>query len=255
MLSLVNVLVGVWVLLSPWLLEFSEFGRPAWNAAATGLGIAVIAAAVASGRYASVVWGNVLLGPWLLASPWVLDYLTVETASGNAVISGAVVMVVAGAIAASDDGMASGRRPGSVGADGAGERADGGRRRLEPDHDGVQLHHPAGAWDPDRGHRSWLFLFALVVWSLATVLFPATYPGLDGAICLVIAAVVFLASVLAHELGHALRAVAAGLAVAATRSAARAGPAFGILLVAIGLLGLFTGGGLAASGSPSWAGS
>ena len=201
---------------------------------------------------------------------------------------------------------------------------------------------------PIGAHWSWLFVFALVLWSLATVLFPATYPGLDGATYLAMAAaaaVLFFASVLAHELGHALRAVhegeridgitlwlfggvarlrgqpespgaefriaAAGPAVtvvlvavfwvvalaagrfgwpagvrglfdylarinllvlgfnlvpalpldggrvlrawlwrrqqsflAATRSAARAGQAFGMLLVAIGLLGLFTGGGL-----------
>jgi hypothetical protein len=49
MLSLVNLVVGVWVLLSPWLLGFSGLGRPAWNAAATGLGIAAIAAAAAMG--------------------------------------------------------------------------------------------------------------------------------------------------------------------------------------------------------------
>ena len=39
-----------------------------------------------------------------------------------------------------------------------------------------------------------------MVWSLATVLFPATYPGLDGATYLAMAAaaaVLFLASVLA----------------------------------------------------------
>ena len=52
-----------------------------------------------------------------------------------------------------------------------------------------------------------------MVWSLATVLFPATYPGLDGATYLAMAAaaaVLFFTSVLAHELGHALRAVREG---------------------------------------------
>jgi PDZ domain-containing secreted protein/Zn-dependent protease/CBS domain-containing protein len=66
---------------------------------------------------------------------------------------------------------------------------------------------------PIGAHWSWLLVFALVVWSLGTALFPATYPGLDGATYLVMAAVaalVFFASVLAHELGHALRALAEG---------------------------------------------
>ena len=58
-------------------------------------------------------------------------------------------------------------------------------------------------------HWNWLLVFAIVVWSLATALFPATYPGLDGTTYLVmalVAGVIFFGSVLLHELGHALRA-------------------------------------------------
>ena len=62
-------------------------------------------------------------------------------------------------------------------------------------------------------HWTWLLVFAIVVWSLGTALFPATYPGLDGATYLgmaVAAALLFFGSVLAHELGHALRALDEG---------------------------------------------
>ena len=65
-------------------------------------------------------------------------------------------------------------------------------------------------------HWSWLFVFAIVVWSLGTVLFPATYPGLDGSTHLImalVAAVVLFTSVLLHELGHALRALSEGLPI------------------------------------------
>ena len=65
-------------------------------------------------------------------------------------------------------------------------------------------------------HWSWLFVFAIVVWSLATALFPATYPGLDGWVYLAMAgvsAVVLFSSVLLHELGHALRALREGLPI------------------------------------------
>ncbi|MDQ4070402.1 MAG: CBS domain-containing protein, partial [Actinomycetota bacterium] len=63
---------------------------------------------------------------------------------------------------------------------------------------------------------SWLFVFAIVVWSLSTVLFPATYPGLEGTAYLamaVVAAALFFGSVLLHELGHALRAVREGMQI------------------------------------------
>ena len=56
----------------------------------------------------------------------------------------------------------------------------------------------------------------IVVWSLATALFPATYPGLEGWVYLVMAAVsalVLFSSVLLHELGHALRGLREGLPI------------------------------------------
>ncbi|HVL05825.1 MAG TPA: CBS domain-containing protein [Acidimicrobiales bacterium] len=65
-------------------------------------------------------------------------------------------------------------------------------------------------------HWSWLFVFAIVVWSLTTALFPATYPGLDGWVYLTMAAVsalVLFSSVLLHELGHALRGLREGLPI------------------------------------------
>ena len=63
-------------------------------------------------------------------------------------------------------------------------------------------------------HWSWLFVFALVVWSLGTALFPATYPGLDGGTYLtmaLVAAALFFTSVILHELGHAFRALSEGI--------------------------------------------
>jgi len=56
---------------------------------------------------------------------------------------------------------------------------------------------------------SWLIVFALIAWTLATRVFPESNPGLgDGAYVAmaVIAALVFFASLLLHELGHALQA-------------------------------------------------
>ena len=63
---------------------------------------------------------------------------------------------------------------------------------------------------PIGAHWSWLFVFALVVWSLSASLFPVTYPGLsDGAYLAmgIAAGVLFFISVLLHELGHAFRAL------------------------------------------------
>jgi Zn-dependent protease/CBS domain-containing protein len=63
---------------------------------------------------------------------------------------------------------------------------------------------------------SWLIIFALVTWSLATGYFPARYPGLSegGAWTRsLMAAVLFFASILLHELGHGLMALRHGIEI------------------------------------------
>lgn len=59
-------------------------------------------------------------------------------------------------------------------------------------------------------HWSWLVVFALIVWSLSEGVFPETNPDLSDGTHLaiaVVASVLFFASVLLHELGHALQAL------------------------------------------------
>lgn len=56
---------------------------------------------------------------------------------------------------------------------------------------------------------SWLVVFALITWSLASGVFPNQDPGLSNGTYVamaVVAALLFFASLLAHELGHALTA-------------------------------------------------
>ncbi len=58
-------------------------------------------------------------------------------------------------------------------------------------------------------HWSWLFVFALIAWSLAAAIFPEENPGLsDGAYAVmgIVAAALFFGSILLHELGHAIQA-------------------------------------------------
>lgn len=56
---------------------------------------------------------------------------------------------------------------------------------------------------------SWLIVFALIVWTLESTIFPTSNPGLGTptyTVMAVIAAILFFASLLLHELGHALQA-------------------------------------------------
>jgi Zn-dependent protease/CBS domain-containing protein len=63
---------------------------------------------------------------------------------------------------------------------------------------------------------SWLVVFALIVWTLATGIFPDTNEGLsDGTYVAmaIVAAFLFFGSLLAHELGHALQARREGMEI------------------------------------------
>ena len=63
---------------------------------------------------------------------------------------------------------------------------------------------------------SWLVVVALIVWTLAVGIFPETNPGLsDGTYVAmaVVAAVLFFASLLLHELGHAVQARHEGMEI------------------------------------------
>jgi Zn-dependent protease/CBS domain-containing protein len=63
---------------------------------------------------------------------------------------------------------------------------------------------------------SWLIVFALIVWSLAVAVFPSQNPGYsDGeyVALAVAAALLFFASLLLHELGHALQARREGVEI------------------------------------------
>src|SRR3954447_18758774 len=75
-----------------------------------------------------------------------------------------------------------------------------------------------------RLHWSLLAVFALIVWSLADGVFPSQNPGLSDGTYLgiaIVAALLYLASILLHELGHSWVARREGIEVDSITLAAR----------------------------------
>lgn len=89
----VNIVLGLWLIASPWALGFVTDPAPTWNAWAVGVIIAVaaFAAMVAFNKWEE--WAEVALGAWLIVSPYLLGF---EMAMTPTINQAAVGVIVAG---------------------------------------------------------------------------------------------------------------------------------------------------------------
>jgi hypothetical protein len=90
-----NILLGIWVLISPFVLTFGPSSAAIWNNVATGGAVIILALIHTSmPRQSGWSWVNLLLGIWLIISPFALAFHN-ATSLWNNVILGIVIAVVA----------------------------------------------------------------------------------------------------------------------------------------------------------------
>lgn len=95
--SWVNTILGIWLILSPFLLGFSDVASATWNNIIIGILLAVVAGWVASSRVISSApkWFNFILGLWLIFSPFILGFSGFAVPFWNNIIIGIAVAVLA----------------------------------------------------------------------------------------------------------------------------------------------------------------
>lgn len=91
-----NLVLGLWLVASPWVLQFSTASAATWNAWISGSIIAVLAAAALYQVQKWEEWTNAVIGIWLVVSPWVLGFSSDPVTTWNAAIIGLLVLCVAG---------------------------------------------------------------------------------------------------------------------------------------------------------------
>ena len=98
-----NLLVGAWLFISPWMLQFAAgtgtdatVAAAAWDAWISGVIIIVIAGTALFRLQQWEEWVNIVVGLWVAISPWVLGFTSLTTATSNAVIVGTIAVVLAG---------------------------------------------------------------------------------------------------------------------------------------------------------------
>ena len=90
-----NLLLGLWLAVSPWPLAYASERTPMINAVAVGVIIAVAAAGALYAFHAWEEWVNVALAAWLIASPWLLNFSTLQVATWNQIAVGTLVAILA----------------------------------------------------------------------------------------------------------------------------------------------------------------
>ena len=97
-----NLVLGLWVFFSPWILQQALASGTAassaatWNLYIVGIAVAVVAAGALFAFQVWEEWTNVVLGAWLFASPWVLGFSSSAVLMWNAVVVGALIVILAG---------------------------------------------------------------------------------------------------------------------------------------------------------------
>jgi hypothetical protein len=91
----VNVILGIWLVVSPWALGFA--GEKVALANAVVVGLLLIAAALGAILVprAWEEWTEAVLGLWLIVSPWLLGFAALVAARNDAVVIGIVTLALA----------------------------------------------------------------------------------------------------------------------------------------------------------------
>jgi SPW repeat len=91
--DVLNLILGAVLFFSPWVFSFAS-GAQSQNAMICGIIIAVLSIAALAAFAAWEEWLNLIVGLWVLVSPWVLSFAG-TTAMWVHVVIGAIVAVVA----------------------------------------------------------------------------------------------------------------------------------------------------------------
>lgn len=91
----VNAVLGVWLVVSPWLMGYQDSSVAMWNAIIVGMALVAAALGAIFVPRAWEEWTEGGLAVWLVASPWLLGFATMEAAMLTAVVTGVVIFALA----------------------------------------------------------------------------------------------------------------------------------------------------------------
>ena len=93
----INVLLGCWLIVSPWIFSYAGNQGGMWNSIVAGIIVLLVAAnRIYSPRSGvTLSWLNLLLGLWTIASPWIYGYYDNPAAMWDCVAVGIAIVAMA----------------------------------------------------------------------------------------------------------------------------------------------------------------
>ncbi len=101
--DVVSVVVGLWLIASPWALGIHDHMAAIGNFVVLGavlLGFAITEFFIPESWEE---WSELVIGLWLIGSPWVLEFATIPAATQNAIGCGCLLVVLAVWVLVTDD--------------------------------------------------------------------------------------------------------------------------------------------------------
>ncbi|RMD89449.1 MAG: hypothetical protein D6811_12230 [Alphaproteobacteria bacterium] len=90
-------ILGLWLIVSPWIVGFADVTAAFWNAIVLGIAIAAFSLVAFAWYREWEDWIDGALGLWLVISPWALGFAAASYAAMvNAVVVGVIAMVLVG---------------------------------------------------------------------------------------------------------------------------------------------------------------
>lgn len=95
-----SLLLGVWFFMTPWLvthnLSEAQTSLINWNAWLVGAAVIISASLALQSLKPWEEWANLILGVWLILSPWILGYAAEKGLLWNSIIVGLAITVLSG---------------------------------------------------------------------------------------------------------------------------------------------------------------
>lgn len=93
--DVINLILAIWLFLSPWIVGFAGLMPAAWTAWLTAIAIAIFAIAALAAFAEWEEWINLILGLWLAVSPWAVRVASNHATTMVLSLTGIAVAVLA----------------------------------------------------------------------------------------------------------------------------------------------------------------